>query len=50
MLGVAGVSYNTKRAVPGSNPLIVNVHASNCRSIAKPDYSCSICDAAETRE
>ena len=50
MLGVPGISSNTKGAVSGSNVITVHAHASHCTVIEIPGYSCSICDAAETRE
>ena len=50
MLGAARISSNDNRAVPGSNPLNVNVHGSHRSTIAVPDCFYSICDAAETRE
>ena len=39
-LGAARISSNIKHAVPGSNPLTVNVHASHRSAIAFTDYSC----------
>jgi hypothetical protein len=41
-LGAASISSNNKRAVPGSNPLTLNIRASHCSAISIPDYSCCL--------